>query len=128
MTVTLAKTTPARHRAGHRTPIRGNPWWTLAAVSIGVIMVGLDASVVAIANPHIAADLHATLSDLQWITDAYMLALAALHAHLALRTQRHQPKAKPVRAARPAPTAAATAAATTAVAATAAAAAAETSA
>ena len=86
MTVTTTReksTTPARHRADHRTShrrmrMRGNPWWTLAAVSIGVIMVGLDASVVAIANPHIAADLHATLSDLQWITDAYMLALAAL--------------------------------------------------
>ncbi|WP_312841170.1 PepSY-associated TM helix domain-containing protein [Delftia tsuruhatensis] len=60
--------------------------------------------------------------------DLMLLALAALHAHLALRTQRHQPKAKPVRAARPAPKSAATAAAATAVAATAAAAAAETSA
>ena len=85
MTVTTAReksAVPARHRAEHRTShrkhIRGNPWWTLAAVSIGVIMVGLDASVVAIANPHIAADLHASLSDLQWITNAYMLALAAL--------------------------------------------------
>jgi MFS family permease len=58
--------------------MRGNPWWTLLAVSIGVIMVGLDASVVAIANPRIAIDLRASLSDLQWITDAYMLALASL--------------------------------------------------
>jgi EmrB/QacA subfamily drug resistance transporter len=41
-------------------------------------MVGLDASVVAIANPRIAADLNASLSDLQWITDAYLLALASL--------------------------------------------------
>src|SRR6478735_4691333 len=85
MTVTTAReksVVPARHRAEHRTShrkhIRGNPWWTLAAVSTGVIMVGLDASVVAIANPHIAADLHASLADLQWITNAYMLALAAL--------------------------------------------------
>jgi EmrB/QacA subfamily drug resistance transporter len=71
---------PTRHRSPkrHRGTVRGNPWWTLTAVCIGVIMVGLDASVVAIANPHIAADLHASLSDLQWITDAYMLALAAL--------------------------------------------------
>jgi EmrB/QacA subfamily drug resistance transporter len=68
----------AHHRATERPGIRGNPWWTLAAVSIGVIMVGLDASVVAIANPHIAVDLHASLADLQWITDSYMLALAAL--------------------------------------------------
>jgi EmrB/QacA subfamily drug resistance transporter len=58
--------------------MRGSPWWTLAGVSIGVVMVGLDASVVAIANPHIAVDLHASLADLQWITDAYMLALASL--------------------------------------------------
>lgn len=67
-----------RHRASTPSAIRGNPWWTLAAVSIGVIMVGLDASVVAIANPRIATDLHASLADLQWITDAYMLALASL--------------------------------------------------
>ncbi|HEY7052404.1 MAG TPA: MFS transporter [Mycobacterium sp.] len=67
-----------RHRAPGTSRIRGNPWWTLLAVSVGVIMVGLDASVVAIANPRIAADLHASLSDLQWITDAYLLALASL--------------------------------------------------
>ena len=65
-----------RHLGLHRTGMRGSPWWTLAGVSIGVVMVGLDASVVAIANPHIAVDLHASLADLQWITDAYMLALA----------------------------------------------------
>ncbi|WP_343600420.1 MFS transporter [Mycobacterium sp.] len=72
-------TTAGRHRApDSRAAMRGHPWWTLLAVSIGVIMVGLDASVVAIANPRIAADLKASLSDLQWITDAYMLALASL--------------------------------------------------
>lgn len=71
-------------RPAHRAPapggphLRGNPWWILAAVSVGVIMVGLDASVVAIANPRIAADLNASLSDLQWITDSYLLALASL--------------------------------------------------
>ena len=72
----LTERHPGRHRRA--TGLRGNPWWTLAAVCVGVIMVGLDASVVAIANPHIAADLHASLADLQWITNAYMLALAAL--------------------------------------------------
>lgn len=72
----LTERHPARHRRD--TGLRGNPWWTLAAVCVGVVMVGLDASVVAIANPHIAADLHASLADLQWITNAYMLALAAL--------------------------------------------------
>ncbi|MBO0727915.1 MAG: MFS transporter [Acidimicrobiaceae bacterium] len=55
-----------------------HPWWTLASVALGVFMVGLDGSVVAIANPAIAADLHASLEDLQWITNAYLLAMAAL--------------------------------------------------
>ncbi|MCW2652459.1 MAG: drug resistance transporter, EmrB/QacA subfamily [Mycobacterium sp.] len=81
--MSLIATTPdvsarGRHRASFAAGMRGNQWWTLAAVSVGVIMVGLDASVVAIANPRIAADLHASLPDLQWITDAYMLALASL--------------------------------------------------
>jgi EmrB/QacA subfamily drug resistance transporter len=76
--ITTPQLTAGRHRAPTRAGMRGNPWWTLIAVSIGVIMVGLDASVVAIANPRIATDLHASLSDLQWITDAYMLALASL--------------------------------------------------
>lgn len=81
MSVTVStpeRTHVDRHRPDSRRGIQGHPWWTLAAVCLGVIMVGLDASVVAIANPRIAADLHASLPDLQWITDAYMLALASL--------------------------------------------------
>ncbi|OBF54771.1 tetracenomycin C resistance and export protein [Mycobacterium sp. 852002-50816_SCH5313054-b] len=67
-----------RNRASIKSGMRANPWWTLAAVSIGSVMVGLDGSAVAIANPRIAIDLHASLIDLQWITNAYLLALAAL--------------------------------------------------
>ncbi|WP_283137814.1 DHA2 family efflux MFS transporter permease subunit [Rhizohabitans arisaemae] len=55
---------------------QGHPWLTLLAVSLGVIMVMLDGTVVAIANPAIAADLNTTLADLQWITTGYLLALA----------------------------------------------------
>ncbi|SNQ45672.1 Tetracenomycin C resistance and export protein [Frankia canadensis] len=51
---------------------------TLVSVALGVIMVGLDATVVSIANPRIAEDLHASLSDLQWVTNSYLLALAVL--------------------------------------------------
>ncbi|GAA0602565.1 MFS transporter [Actinomadura livida] len=58
-------------RRGH-----GHPWLTLVAVALGVMMVGLDATVVSIANPAIAADLGASLSGLQWVTNAYLLALA----------------------------------------------------
>src|SRR3984957_2668647 len=58
--------------------MRGNPWWTLVTVALGIVMVGLDATVVAIANPYIGRSLHASLSDLQWITNAYLLVLAVL--------------------------------------------------
>ncbi|MGH3240437.1 MAG: MFS transporter [Spirillospora sp.] len=58
-------------RAGH-----GHPWLTLVAVALGVMMVGLDATVVSIANPAIAKDLGASLSGLQWVTNAYLLTLA----------------------------------------------------
>ena len=55
---------------------RGHPAWTLVAIAFGVIMVGVDATVVAVANPYIARSLHGSLSDLQWITNAYLLVLA----------------------------------------------------
>ncbi len=51
---------------------------TLIVVSLGVMMVGIDGSVVSIANPYIARDLHASLAGLQWVTNAYLLSLAVL--------------------------------------------------
>ncbi|MFJ6797160.1 MFS transporter [Streptomyces sp. NPDC091268] len=56
---------------------RANPWLTLIAVAFGLFMVGLDGSVVAIANPEIGRDLNASTADLQWVTNSYLLALAA---------------------------------------------------
>ncbi len=57
--------------------LQANPWLTLIAVAFGLFMVGLDGSVVAIANPAIGEDLGASTSDLQWVTNSYLLALAA---------------------------------------------------
>ena len=65
------------HTATGRT-LRDNPWLTLVSVTLGVIMVGIDGSVVAVANPYIGRDLHASLSDLQWVTNSYLLVIAAL--------------------------------------------------
>ncbi|MEV5983846.1 MFS transporter [Streptomyces sp. NPDC052051] len=56
--------------------LRGHPWFTLVSVAIGVMMVALDGTIVAIANPAIAKDLGASFADVQWITNAYFLALA----------------------------------------------------
>src|SRR3954470_2324220 len=51
--------------------------WTLAVVSIATAMLMLDIAVVNTALPRIGADLHAGLSGLQWVVDAYTLALAS---------------------------------------------------
>ena len=54
----------------------GSPWLTLTAVALGVIMVGIDGSVVAVANPYIGKSFHASLADLQWVTNSYLLVIA----------------------------------------------------
>ncbi|EST23990.1 tetracenomycin C resistance and export protein [Streptomyces roseochromogenus subsp. oscitans DS 12.976] len=56
--------------------LRGHPWLTLITVAVGVMMVALDGTIVAIANPTIKEDLGATFADVQWITNGYFLALA----------------------------------------------------
>jgi EmrB/QacA subfamily drug resistance transporter len=53
-------------------------WWTLAAVAIGIFMLLLDITIVNVALPDIQRQLHASISDLQWVVDAYALSLAAL--------------------------------------------------
>jgi len=53
-------------------------WWTLTAVSVATFMLLLDITVVNTALPSIARDLHASFTDLQWVIDAYTLALAAI--------------------------------------------------
>ncbi len=56
--------------------LRGHPWLTLISVAVGVMMVALDGTVVAIANPAIQKDLGASFAQVQWITNGYFLALA----------------------------------------------------
>jgi MFS transporter, DHA2 family, multidrug resistance protein len=52
-------------------------WWALVAIAASVLVVGLDLTVLNLALPTIATSLHASSSDLQWISDAYSLVLAA---------------------------------------------------
>jgi EmrB/QacA subfamily drug resistance transporter len=69
--VTGAGTTSVRGRG-----LRGNPALTLLAVALGVMMVGIDGTIVAVANPAIQSHLHASLAGIQWVSNAYLLALA----------------------------------------------------
>jgi MFS transporter, DHA2 family, multidrug resistance protein len=52
-------------------------WWALVAIAASVLVVGLDLTVLNLALPTISGDLHASTSDLQWVSDAYSLVLAA---------------------------------------------------
>ncbi|WP_067604065.1 MFS transporter [Nocardiopsis listeri] len=53
-----------------------SPWATLVAIAFGVMMVALDGTIVAVANPAIGASLGASLAELQWVTHGYLLGLA----------------------------------------------------
>jgi MFS transporter, DHA2 family, multidrug resistance protein len=53
-------------------------WLILAVMSLGTLIVFLDLTVVNTALPAISLDLGASTSQLQWIVDAYVLALAGL--------------------------------------------------
>jgi EmrB/QacA subfamily drug resistance transporter len=52
-------------------------WWALAALTLGVLAVGLDVTVLSVALPTLAGALKASESDLQWFSSGYALVLAA---------------------------------------------------
>ncbi|MGH2391425.1 MAG: MFS transporter [Chloroflexota bacterium] len=55
---------------------QGHKWWTLAAMCFGLFIALIDVTIVNVALPTIQRDLHAGLSDLQWVSNAYTLAMA----------------------------------------------------
>src|ERR1700681_4338142 len=60
------------------------PWraksepWILAATILGSSMAFIDGTAVNVALPALQSDLHATISEIQWVVEAYALLLAAL--------------------------------------------------
>src|SRR6202051_3305607 len=52
--------------------------WTLVATILGSSMTFIDATVVNVALPALQADLHATITDVQWVIEPYALFLGAL--------------------------------------------------
>ncbi|MEP6642800.1 MAG: MFS transporter, partial [Gaiellales bacterium] len=53
-------------------------WWPLVTVCLGTFMLLVDVTIVNVALPNMAVDLGTSFSSLQWVVDAYALALAAL--------------------------------------------------
>ena len=57
---------------------RLNQWWILAALCLCLLMVVIDNTIVNVALPTFARDLHSSNAGLQWIVDGYALPFAAL--------------------------------------------------
>ncbi|MGY3681194.1 DHA2 family efflux MFS transporter permease subunit [Streptomyces sp. TE33382] len=71
---------PAGSREGHGPPDRPDPrrWVLLALVCAGQFMLVLDVTVVNVALPDMAADLHLGRTTLTWVVTAYTLCLGGL--------------------------------------------------
>lgn len=63
----------------HTSPtLRSNgKWWALVGLSLAVMAVSLDSTVLSVALPTLSTVFHASESDLQWFTSGYLLVLAA---------------------------------------------------
>src|SRR6476646_4786419 len=59
-------------------------WWALGALMLAVLAIGLDGTILSVALPTLAHELHATESDLQWFSAGYLLTLAAAMLPVAL--------------------------------------------
>src|SRR5215204_6875800 len=53
-------------------------WWTLLVVSIALLVISLDNTILNVALPTIERDLSASSGQLQWIVDSYTLIFAGL--------------------------------------------------
>src|SRR6516165_6350373 len=52
-------------------------WWALGALTLAVLAIGLDGTILSVAIPTLAKAMNATESDLQWFSSGYLLVLAA---------------------------------------------------
>ncbi len=55
-----------------------NRWRTLAVLSLSLVVIGFDNTVLNVALPSLQEDLGVSGSTLQWVVDAYMLVFAGL--------------------------------------------------
>ncbi len=53
-------------------------WWTLVAVAVGLFMIMLDNTVVNVALPSIRRELDISISELEWVVNAYALTFGVL--------------------------------------------------
>lgn len=59
------------------TPANPRRWLALIAVALSALVIGFDMTIMNVALPTLAADLHASTGQQQWIVDAYTVVFAA---------------------------------------------------
>src|SRR3954454_6041432 len=58
--------------------VHARRWKTLAVLSLSLIVIGLDTTILNIALPTLQERFHASPSTLQWMLDAYLLVFSGL--------------------------------------------------
>src|SRR5215208_7317194 len=58
--------------------IHDRRWWTLAVLSIALLVISLDNTILNVALPTIERELDASSGQLQWVVDSYTLVFAGL--------------------------------------------------
>jgi MFS family permease len=58
--------------------LRTNPWLVLVVLTTGFFMILLDMTIVNVAIPSMSAGLNATLDQILWVINAYVLVYAVL--------------------------------------------------
>jgi len=73
MEKTVNQNVDQKHYESRRYRLR---WWTLSVLSVSLVIIGLDNTILNVALPTIQTQLQATSSQLQWMVDAYVLVFA----------------------------------------------------
>src|ERR687894_464056 len=58
--------------------VHSRRWWILGVLSLCLLVISLDNTILNVALPSIEGDLGASASQMQWIVDSYVLVFAGL--------------------------------------------------
>ncbi|SFF66022.1 drug resistance transporter, EmrB/QacA subfamily [Actinacidiphila alni] len=64
-------------------------WWALAALTLSVLIIGLDGTIITVALPTLATELGADSAQLQWVSGGYLLALSVAMLPIGLLGDRY---------------------------------------
>ena len=79
---TLTSSTASRHPQHSEAALTDvkyqRRWWTLAVLSLSLMIIGLDNTILNVAIPTLQAEFSASSSQLQWMVDSYIVVFAGL--------------------------------------------------